>query len=168
MSDQDVRKAQKAKFEQWAREQLQACGEYVQQHGLITAEAKAKAGWAIPGRVFVGLVTSSLNKDLSYWVITGPEAVPDHVEASVAETAREAVRHFALRWQLHSAQAAAIEDPETDGQATAGATAADPAGETADGGERADWSAKGVELAKRAEVLYAFTLDDGFWPPEGD
>jgi uncharacterized protein DUF4826 len=149
LSNQEALEAEKAKFEQWAREQLQACGEYVQQQGLITSEAKARAGWAMPGRVFVGLVTSGLNPDLSYWVITGPDTMPDHVEAGIAKTARDAVRHFALRWQLHGAQAETIEGETTTDEA-------------------ADWSAKGAELAKRAEALYAFTQDDGLWPPEGD
>jgi hypothetical protein len=160
VTDQQSIEAQRAQFERWAREQLQACGEYVQQHGLITAEANAKAGWAIPEEIFVGLVTSTLNPDLSFWVITGPGALPDHIEGKVAADAREAVRHFALRWQLHGAQANVV-----DGEAVVPSTDA-PADGTGTAG--IDWNAQGAELAKRAEMLYAYTMDDGYWPPAGD
>ncbi|WP_105198929.1 MULTISPECIES: DUF4826 family protein [unclassified Pseudoalteromonas] len=39
----------------------------------------------------------------SYWVITGQLPV-DHIEVSAAGSAREAIRHFSLQWQLKADQ----------------------------------------------------------------
>jgi Domain of unknown function (DUF4826) len=165
--DQEAIAEKSAKFEQWARDQLQACGEYAQQNGLITAEASAKAGWAVPGQVFVGLVSSRLNPDLSFWVITGPAAMPDHIEAKIAANAREAVRHFALRWQLHGAQAETMAGDGAPAAITdATAESSSPAEVPATDGSV--WTEQGAALAKRAEELYALTLDDRLWPSEGD
>ncbi|WP_105254126.1 DUF4826 family protein [Pseudoalteromonas sp. T1lg75] len=39
----------------------------------------------------------------TYWVITG-QLPADHVEVSAATTAREAIRHFSLQWQVKAEQ----------------------------------------------------------------
>lgn len=139
---------ERAKLEKWARAQLELCGQYVQENSLITAEARGRAGWMLPGRFFIGHLTSKLNPDLSYWVILGPDALQDHIETRLADTARAAARHFVLRWQLHGAQAGTLGKP------------------TAAGEQGTDWQARAADLSSKAEELFAYAEQDPLWPNE--
>lgn len=136
----------RAEVETWAREQLEACADHAREHGAVTADARGKAGWMLPKKVFLGQISSANNPDLAYWVITGPEAVTDHVPQSVAADPREALKHFAMRWQLHAAQAEGLDGAAGDGTV--------------------DWLQRGEDLAGKAEKLYAYTQVDEAWPED--
>jgi len=54
----------------------------------------------LPPIVAVWLVESKSN-DKKYWLISG-DVPTDHIPDGNAETARDAIRHFSLRWQLQA------------------------------------------------------------------
>ena len=102
----------------------------------------AKAYWALPGRICIGQVWPKHDSSQAYWVISG-DVTTDHLAVSAATSARDAARHFALRWQLHSAQLMQGLKDETDSEI--------------------DWQKIGGELAGKAENLYNLVADDEIW-----
>ena len=82
-----------------------------------------------------------------YWFISG-ELPSDHIDLALASSARDAARHFALKWQMQGARLEQQDqsDEESD------STAAPP-----------DWANVGANLARSAERLYAMVDDDTLW-----
>lgn len=146
---------QREEFRQWATEQLEHCSDYIHDLGLLPEDPRGKGEWAIPERVFLGRIYSAGDPDQAYWVITGPEVPTDHIGGEVAPSAREAVRHFALKWQLQGARVSELSSGDEE------------AGETP-GEDKLDWASTGSELAAKAEALYELSQDDRVWPPESD
>ncbi len=136
------RKQQLKEFTDWAKEQLKSMGTYAQEMGVIPQEVTVKAYWALPNKVCIGKVWPKLDPANAFWVISG-DLTADHFEASAAASAREAARHFALRWQLHSAQLAQGLKDETD--------------------SKIDWQKVANQLAEKAEYLYGLVEDDEIW-----
>jgi hypothetical protein len=127
-------------YSSWLKAQLAAQGQHIAAKGLLKDErARAYAGWAVPGRVCIGRIVGVNNKSQSFWVISG-ETPTDEIDCKLAKTARDAARHFALKWQLMAARVAG------DGQ-----------------GAPDSWAEVGDRLARTAEELYAMTEDDRYW-----
>ncbi len=136
------RKQQLKEFTDWATAQLTEMGRYAQEMKIIPQEVTAKAFWVLPNKICIGKVWPKHDPVHSFWVITG-DLTTDHFEASAAATAREAARHFALRWQLHSAQLTQGLKDATESEV--------------------DWQKVGAELAEKAEYLYSLIQDDELW-----
>ena len=136
------RKQQLKEFTDWATAQLTLMGRYAQEMKLIPQEVTAKAFWALPNEICIGKVWPKHDPAHSFWIITG-NLTTDHFEASAAANAREAARHFALKWQLHSAQLMQGLKDETESEV--------------------DWQKIGTELADKAEYLYSLVHDDEVW-----
>ena len=64
------------------------------------AAAEAKPVWVSPYRILIAQVWEASQKSQFIWTISGENAITDHITGSMAETPREAARHFALKWQL--------------------------------------------------------------------
>jgi hypothetical protein len=130
---------------EWIKGQLEAHGRHVAGRGLIeSGRLRAHHAWSLPGRLCISRVAAVHNQAQAYWVISG-EVPTDEVDARVAPTAREAARHFALKWQM---MAARVGDRRPTG----------------DDGKPDAWTEVGDKLAQTAEALYAVTQDDGKWP----
>lgn len=85
--------------ENWVREQFQKASKHLASKGIlpdkvIVAESRYLQPW-----VALWKLTSKGPKTATYWVISGDLPV-DHAEVGAAPNPREAIRHFALSWQL--------------------------------------------------------------------
>jgi hypothetical protein len=69
--------------------------------GAITGVAvEATPVWGLQDKLLISKVWGASNKREFIWTITGPSAVTDYVQGSLAATPQEAARHFALKWQM--------------------------------------------------------------------
>ncbi|MEM6639001.1 MAG: DUF4826 family protein [Pseudomonadota bacterium] len=133
---------QRDAFIRWVREQHSQMGQYAAGRGLIGEDAEGRPIWSIPHQVYLGRFYDKAEPDAGYWYIAG-DLPSDHVPASVAETAREAVRHFALKWQLQAAQ---IEQ-----------------GKGGEDGPVVDFANAAGNLSRSAEALLACVDNDALW-----
>lgn len=71
--------------------------------GGITANAlvEAKPAWVLPFQILIGKLREQGDETGFWWFISG-DLPTDFAESSVAPSAREAARFFALRWQLRA------------------------------------------------------------------
>lgn len=131
------------KIDEWLRKQLDSHATHLFKHGLIDGRVQVAAAWALPGRLCIGTVSSADRRKV-FWVISG-DVPTDHLELKLASSAREAAKHFALKWQL---QAKRLADSQSVGRADD-----DPA----------VWTATSDVLTRKAEALYAITELDEHW-----
>jgi len=84
----------------WARENLdRAVHELMDAGKLAGLTIEARPSWAMPGRYVIGQVRDNASAGGFKWVIAG-EFQTDLIDAAVAGSARDAARHFSLKWQL--------------------------------------------------------------------
>ena len=134
-------------YAEWAKAEVRGMGEHARSSDLFQEEAVGHAVWTLPNRLFIGRIWPKSDKARAYWVISGSDIPTDHIESSLAETARDAARHFAMKWQLQSAR---LED----------------LGGQADAGDRADdvnWAEVAGRLQGQAEALYALVEKEDLW-----
>lgn len=133
-------------FRQWVESQFDNMGRHVVDNKLISGDkAEGRPLWAVPGKLFIGKIWDKDDEDNAWWIISG--AIPtDHLDASVAETPREALRHFCLKWQLQSGRLD---------------QAADPA-------DKQSWTGISENLANQAEALYPLIDEDSLWENTGE
>ncbi|CUS48971.1 MAG: hypothetical protein HLUCCO02_02910 [Idiomarinaceae bacterium HL-53] len=82
----------------WVRTQFQNANAHLAEHGLLSDRVLTKESRYLAP--FVALWRFSIQgMQEQVWVITG-DLPNDHIDASVAEKPREALRHFCYRWQL--------------------------------------------------------------------
>ena len=67
----------------------------------VTDEAlvEARPAWALPGKLLVGQVRSQMNPRDFHWFIAGDVPL-DYLPSANAPAPRDALRHFAMKWQL--------------------------------------------------------------------
>ena len=134
-------------FAEWAQQRITDMGHYAHTNGLLAGELTGHCVWAMPGRIFIGKIWPGDEKDRTLWMISGDWATPDHIPVELANTAREAARHFALKWQMQAERFA------TDLAETQTETETDSA----------SWSEVSEQLIERAERLYAIVEQDEWW-----
>lgn len=135
----------------WAKSVFDQSVEEMMRRGIVSEMlVEARLVWALPYRVVVGQVREGKESQIFHWVISG-EVPTDHIGSAAAATVREAVRHFALKWQLDAAR---FQDPAVQE-------------ELAQGQPDQSWELMGVQLADKAEALYALTEDDSLWQGSG-
>jgi hypothetical protein len=137
-------------FTAWGERQREAMAHHVRTASLFAGDIVAKAVWTLPHRIFLGRVWPKGEALRGYWVITGELVPTDHIEASLAENAREAARHFALKWQLQSARMAELAEAPADAVQRSGTV---------------EWRAVADRLRVQAEGLYAIASDPEPWKP---
>ena len=129
-------------FVRWVREQHGLMARYAAGRGLIGDDAEGVPVWSIPHQVFLGRFYDKAARQGGYWYISG--ALPsDHIPADVAGTAREAVRHFALKWQLQAAQIEQGGESNTE--------------------KVVDFANAAENLSRSAEALIACADNDALW-----
>jgi len=69
----------------------------------VTEDAlvEARPAWALPNRLLVGQVRSQMNPRAFHWFIAG-EVPLDFLPSDNAPLPRDALRHFAMKWQLEA------------------------------------------------------------------
>ena len=83
----------------WVRDQYQVATKYLAEKGLITdSVALEDSRYLVP---LLAVWKLKLNDGTKAWVISG-DLPTDHSSADVAPDARDALRHFSLKWQLQA------------------------------------------------------------------
>ena len=86
----------------WIRQQLDsAVRGFIETELFEDALIEAKPAWTLPSRILIGKVREQSNPTTFRWFICGDVPL-DHISAEAATTPREAIRHFAMKWQLDS------------------------------------------------------------------
>lgn len=88
---------------EWVRSQFQKANEYLATKGIIPDNVAVSESRYLPPFVAVWKLNTRDKK--SFWVISG-DLPTDHMPISAAPDAREAIRAFALHWQLKAEQIA--------------------------------------------------------------
>jgi len=131
----------------WVKGELGSMGDHVRSSDLFQGEAVGHAVWTLPHRLFIGKIWLKSDKDCAYWVISGSDIPTDHIEASLANSAREAARHFSLKWQLQGARLGNLENQGATGAAE----------------DEMDWQKVAQRLQAQAEGLYALVEKEEIW-----
>jgi hypothetical protein len=134
-----------ADAKRWNQLQYAEALKYCQRHQLPVLEFNKKDSRVLPPVLAVWHVILQGQPKRAVWIVGG-EVMMDHVDASVAKDAREALRHFSMTWQL---KASALEEQlEND---TSGAM--DP-----------EEQRKVIQtMVEKAEALYELYQNDSIW-----
>jgi hypothetical protein len=135
-------------YAEWAKDELRGMAEHVRSSDLFHEEVMGHAVWTLPHQVFIGKAWPQSNRNQAYWIISGPQLPTDHIDAGLAESAREAARHFSMKWQLQSGRLGALDEP---------------AGEQPE--DDVDWKKISATLQAQAEALYGLVEKDELWQP---
>ena len=134
----------------WAREILDKAVGDLEALGIFADElVEARPVWSLPDKVMIGQIRVASEPGSFRWIICG-DLPTDHISSSAAANAREAMRHFSLKWQLDAAR---YEDPATRKQHGLD--------------ESKDWAGMTRQLVAKAEELYAIAENDGLWRAPG-
>jgi len=86
-------------MQEWVRLQFQRANAYLAERGLITNVILTKESrYLVPQVALWKFTLQGLAEKV--WAITGNDLPTDHIDASLAATPQEALRHFSYRWQL--------------------------------------------------------------------
>jgi hypothetical protein len=130
----------------WAREKLAELVTEVTEMGVIDSHlVEARPAWVKADEIVIGQLRDQGSPTEFLWIIGG-NTPTDCLHSSAAPTARDAARHFSMKWQL---EASRLEDPQERGR-----LGLDP---------NVDWEAQAKALVVTAEALYAATEEDQLW-----
>lgn len=133
-------------FTAWAQQHVSSMARHVHTNGVLEGELKGHCVWALPHKIFLGKIWPDGDKSKTYWIISGELVNTDHIEGELADTARDAVRHFSLKWQMQAERLSAdFEDSNPDDS---------------------NWQEIGENLVSQAEILYAAAQEDRLWDAE--
>ena len=134
-------------FTDWTQDQIRGMGRHVEANGLIKTQVVGRCVWAVPHQVFIGQIWPRNDRNKTYWIISGTTLPTDHIESNLADSARTAAKHFALKWQLESARMENLSEHDAD----------------ATTGQDVDWTSVARSLQSQAETLYALVARDDLW-----
>ena len=130
----------------WARRKLEQLVTEVTEMGVIDSHlVEARPAWVKADEIVIGQLRDQGSLTEFLWIIGGTTPT-DCLHSSAAPTARDAARHFSMKWQL---EASRLEDPDERSR-----LGLDP---------KVDWSAQAKALVAKAEALYAATEQDQLW-----
>jgi len=85
--------------QQWIRNQYQVATKYLAEKGVVTQSVQVEESrYLVPILALWKLTSIDGNK---FWVLCG-DLPSDHSGVDVAPNAREALRHFSLKWQMQA------------------------------------------------------------------
>ena len=85
--------------QQWVRQQYQVATKYLAEKGLVTQSVKVEdSRYLVP---FIAIWKLTLIDGTKHWVLCG-DLPTDHSSIEAAGTAREALKHFSLKWQMQA------------------------------------------------------------------
>ena len=85
--------------QQWIRDQYQLATKYLAEKGIVTNSVNAEDSRYLVPLLALWKLTSLDGK--KFWVLCG-DLPSDHSSFDVAPNAREALRHFSLKWQMQA------------------------------------------------------------------
>ena len=93
----------------WVREQYQKATKYLAEKGLVTESVSdTDSRYLVP---IMAVWKINLLDKTSVWVISG-DLPTDHISLNGGLSARDAVRHFSLKWQLQAENLLRLDDKE--------------------------------------------------------
>ena len=95
--------------QQWIREQYQVATKYLAEKGIVTDSVKAEDSRYLVPLLALWKLTSI--KGEKFWVLCG-DLPSDHSSIDVAPDAREALKHFSLKWQMQAENLLKAKDKE--------------------------------------------------------
>lgn len=103
MSDQD-KPALSEENLAWGKTRLAAAIDELAEKGIVESPfVEARIAWMLPQRFFIAELRENSTSPPALWLIGGD--VPcDHVDVALADTPRNAARHFGMKWQLEAAR----------------------------------------------------------------
>lgn len=134
-------------YAEWTKGQINGMADHIRSSDLFQDEIVGHAVWTLPHQLFIGKAWSKADKSKSYWIISGENVPTDHIDVAMATTAREAAKHFSMKWQMQSARLEQLGN-------------ADDAGESSDD---VDWTQVAGGLQAQAEALYGLVENDEAW-----
>ena len=85
----------------WAKARLAEAIDELSKTGVIeTPFVEARLAWMLPQQFFIAELRESSTSPPALWLIGGDTAPTDHVDVALADTPRDAARHFGMKWQL--------------------------------------------------------------------
>lgn len=95
----DQTQEMEAKRQEWIREHFQKANKFLAEKGVMPSNVLVDECRYLAPFVAIWKIESKQPKKQTYWVMSG-DLPSDYVEVSVAQTARDAMRHFSMMWQL--------------------------------------------------------------------
>ena len=125
--------------QEWVRTQFQKANRFLAEKGVIPSKVLADESRYLAPYMAIWKMESKRPSNKTYWAMSG-DLPSDFVDVKVAATARDAVRHFSMMWQM-----------QAENLVRSGAT-------------RDATQAKFAQLlVSRAESLYRMHNDDKLW-----
>ena len=125
---------------EWVRTQFQKANRFLAEKGVIPSKVLADESRYLAPYLAIWKMESKRPTTKTYWVMSG-DLPSDFVDVKVAKTARDAVRHFSMMWQM-----------QAENLIRSGATRRDAT------------QAKFAQLlVSRAESLYRMHNDEKLW-----
>lgn len=85
--------------QQWIKEQYQSATKYLAEKGIVTNSVTVEDSRYLVPLLALWKLTSLGGK--KFWVLCG-DLPTDHSSIEVATNARDALRHFSLKWQMQA------------------------------------------------------------------
>lgn len=85
--------------QQWIKTHFQKANQFLAEKGIIPAKVYPESSRYLAPLVAVWKIESKQPTKQTLWVISG-DLPSDYVDVKVAATAREALRHFSMMWQI--------------------------------------------------------------------
>lgn len=144
--EENLEKPGQEELKAWIKKQLNAAVRKLTDQGAIDSLiVEAKPAWVLPFQILIGKIRPQGQSKEFEWFICG-EIPTDYLSSSLADTPREAAKHFVMKWQL-----AAARHQKKIGQ---------PA---ATGSLESQQEDPGGQLIEYAEGLYGLVEDDRVW-----
>ncbi|NKF51530.1 DUF4826 family protein [Shewanella sp. WXL01] len=90
---------QEALRAQWVREHFQKANKFLAEKGVIPTKVHTEESRYLAPYLAVWKMDAKQPKKQTFWVMSG-DLPSDYVDVKVAATARDALRHFSMMWQL--------------------------------------------------------------------
>jgi len=88
----------------WGKDHLSAAVDELTDQGIVsTPFVEARIVWMLPQQLFIAELRESSTSPPALWVIGG-DVPADHLDVMLADTPRDAARHFGLKWQMAAAR----------------------------------------------------------------
>lgn len=87
----------------WPRQQFHKALQHLAQHGILPEGVTVTESRLLEPLVAIWKISATRPKPASYWVLSG-DLPTDVASASAAASPRDALRYFALHWQLKAEQ----------------------------------------------------------------
>lgn len=108
MTDSETRLAEQ-KLREWVQNQLNNAAEQIGERGFIDDPLiDVKPSWTLPFSLLIGKARAHNDPVAFKWFICG-EVPLDCIDGAVADSPRDAIRHFAIKWQLDAERAGSPE-----------------------------------------------------------